>query len=70
MIASEASLAKRRTKHFSPTMDEQTTLLDDFKKCEAPHCLGNDELFNIIGPLVRDKMTAKKCRQFKTLLSP
>lgn len=45
-------------------MDEQTTLLDDFKKCEAPHCLGNDELFNIIGPLIRDKMTAKKCRQY------
>lgn len=35
-------------------MDKQTTLLDDFKRCEAPHCLGNDELFNVIGPLIRD----------------
>lgn len=45
-------------------MDKQTTLLDDFKRCEAPHCLGNDELFNVIGPLIRDGMTAKKCRQY------
>lgn len=45
-------------------MDQETVLLDDFKRRKISNCLDNDELYSIIGLLIKDDMTAKKCRRY------
>lgn len=45
-------------------MDQETVLLDDFKRRKISNCLDNDELYSILGPLIKDDMTAKKCRRY------
>lgn len=45
-------------------MDQKAALLDDSKRRKVSNCLDNDALFSIVGPLIKEGMTAKTCRRF------
>lgn len=44
-------------------MDQKAALLDDSKRRKVSNCLDNDALFSIVGPLIKEGMTAKTCRR-------
>lgn len=45
-------------------MDQKAALLDDSKRPKVSNCLDNDALYSIVGPLIKEGMTAKTCRRF------
>lgn len=44
-------------------MDQKAALLDDSKRPKVSNCLDNDALYSIVGPLIKEGMTAKTCRR-------